>query len=546
MQANKTKTRPGKRPVRVLSDSESDDGDVWDWGLSDGQVSDWTDSDDDAPTSSSPEPTAEIEAAPPSPDGVYGPQLPQGVRIHNPRTGMYKMSFARGGKYYQKFSTDVAELQAWRVAKEDELDAAGVPAARKHTTSARQSMHPGVNWSAKDKRWRGSVHDRLATAAAGTPCQNITSRYVDEHACAAALAVLREAEEREFEAEIAVRVAADPTLLGGLERTPAKVVDAVVGTVYWNVEKQNKYRPYRAVVAGKTDATKQYARACELCAQVAHANPAKPEEGKRFCKQHGGGKRCVGCDPTPNAEVCPSDSGVPTGNRNIYDGRCAKCFCVAFPNDPRAERARKCIHVRERTVMAFVKKAFSEHNWIFDKTVGMRLIGGRSTRERPDARTTVADRVLIVEVDEYSHRGYGCASERAREESFFLQFKGKTVIMIRFNPDGYVDYDGKRHPSCFTPPSKEIGEVHVHPKQAAQWEHRLETLAAAMRTALDPSIPVPPPAPNRHIHVVELFYDNVAATPEEKRLLQAQRKNKVIGKRKRACAEAAAGSGVAG
>jgi hypothetical protein len=266
-------------------------------------------------------------------------------------------------------------------------------------------------------------------------------------------------------------------------------------------------------------------------------NPAKPEELARLCHKHGGGARCVGCDPVDNAEVCPSDFSVHTGNADVYDGRCAKCFCVAFPNDPRAVRARKCIHVRENTVMAFVKKAFPDYNWAFDKTIGMRLRG--HLRYRPDARATVADRVLIVEVDEYSHRGYGCAKEREREKSFFDQFKGKDVIMLRFNPDGYVDYKGTKHPSCFTPPTKDTGEVHVHPKQAKQWEHRLEELAKAIRTAVDPSIPVPPPAEDRLIHVVELFYDDVLATPEEKRLLQAQRKNKTIGKRKRECGEAA-------
>ena len=166
--------------------------------------------------------------------------------------------------------------------------------------------------------------------------------------CKACARGLADADER-----YAKCVEEQPELFAGLERAPASAADAVRGRVYWHVDKRSKYVPYRAIVANRF----RYAHACEKCAQFASTNPAKREEGRRFCIQHGGGKRCVGCDPTPNAEPCPEDVGVQLGKRDVYDGRCAKCFCAAFPNDPRTERARKCIHVREQTVRAFLEKA---------------------------------------------------------------------------------------------------------------------------------------------------------------------------------------------
>ena len=147
--------------------------------------------------------------------------------------------------------------------------------------------------------------------------------------------------------------------------------------------------------------------------------------------------------------------------------------------------------------------------------------------------------MILVEIDEESHRPYSCSLERARETAFYRhRSKGVTIVMIRFNPDAYVDYVGKNHPSCFKY-NKVSGTVVVNPAQKAQWTARCETLVATVAYFLDPLEYVPTPeeaGQDRLILTTELFYDDIADMPEAERDKVLARK-KVIGKKRKREAE---------
>ena len=93
---------------------------------------------------------------------------PKGVTF-NKKSGKYYMRFTRGGKqYFSTLSMDMDFLVRWRVDKEAELDAEGVPATRVHkerTPAERQSATPGVVWKSRCKKWEGRCVDRLGSAA---------------------------------------------------------------------------------------------------------------------------------------------------------------------------------------------------------------------------------------------------------------------------------------------------------------------------------------------------------------------------------------------
>jgi hypothetical protein len=458
-------------------------------------------------------------------EAVEAPTLPPGVRLDNAKTGHYLIEFKRGGKHYHKGGKDVGALVAWRVAKNAELDAQGAPPTQKRTTQERQSKHSNVNWDNARKKWQGRALNRL------TGKLESTKYYDDDDACFEALKVLQDRLTNEFEAEVAKRKAANP-LLDGLPRAPAKAKDAVERTVYWHVScnTKTKYAPYRVVKVGG-----QYKIACEECNQQALPN-AKGGEA-RLCKTHGGGRRCSGT--VGGDGECPLGFAVNAGERDIYDGRCVRCFCASFPNDERAKRACGWVHAKENAVRKVLERAFPDYNWTFDKSFTSRtFVVGVNTRFRPDARAARGDRVIIVEIDEHSHRSYLCAKEREREQSFVLQNRSKTVVMVRFNPDAYTDYSGARRPSCFTSATAEHPTVHVPPKQKKQWEKRCKELVDAVRALADPKFELPPKQEDRPLLICELFYDHVNATPEDKRVEKALRANKALGKRKRALREA--------
>ena len=190
------------------------------------------------------------------------------------------------------------------------------------------------------------------------------------------------------------------------------------------------------------------------------------------------------------------------------------------------------MHAKEREVVKELKKCFPDYNWVFDKTFPHRIVA-RGTRCRPDARFKRRDRVIIVEIDEHSHRSYLCSKEREREESFVRQNRKKTVVMIRFNPDAYTDYSGNRIPSCFTAATKDKQIVHVPDKQKAQWKRRLAELVRTIETLADPEFELPPKQEDRPLLVCELFYDNVNATPEDERVAATVEAYKAANRRKR-------------
>jgi hypothetical protein len=429
--------------------------------------------------------------------------LPKG--IHKKKNNTYALSIRRNGKRLRKVGKNIPYLLSLAKAWHAELDRQGVPPTRVQKKAEFQSSVPGVRW--KWKKWGGSIYDRLLMKHIRT------SSYENEDDCIKQVETLYAQEKKDFETEIERRIHNDPFVCH-LERAPADVTHALRNTVYCLVNSNTKYQPIRAVKSGNS-----FKKACEKCHQGAKTD----RNGiTRFCIQHGGGYRCL-------YDLCPYNVSVK--RNNVYDGYCVRCFCSLNKNDERAIKARGYIHAKEQEVKKHLQDSFPQYLWTFDKvyndsTGKNRMVG----RFRPDARTTCEDRVLIVEVDEDSHGSYMCSKEREREESFVAQAGQKTVVLIRFNPDKYVDFDGKTHPSCFKM-SKEECIVSVNPTQKTQWAKRIEALKATISYILNPTHELPPNLEDRPCLTIELFYDNISDQPETERIKILKQGLKEIGKR---------------
>jgi len=231
------------------------------------------------------------------------------------------------------------------------------------------------------------------------------------------------------------------------------------------------------------------------------------------CGPHGGGRRCLGAPGVDGG--CPNDCAVCTDK---YKGMCVRCFCVAKPNDTRATGAMSYFQAKEQTVRVFLRNAFPEYEWTFDSVWSRRGAFEGHPKYRPDGRTTIADRVIIVEVDEHSHASYKCGKERTREADFVATAAslGRVIVLLRLNPDGYTDEHGVYFPTCFKL-SKKSGKVTVDPKQQTQWDGRLAEFGERVRFFLDPSNPVPPPQYERACYTQEFSYRDVAGNAAKKR-----------------------------
>jgi hypothetical protein len=441
-----------------------------------------------------------------------------------------RIALNRAAQHFKKVGLNPLELAEAGAAWHAKLDAEGVAPTRELKPAVWKS-NLGVSW-VKYGSWEGHVHDRLASAAAGKQRIRTTKgRYRTKDSdveCAAEKATLVKQENDEYEADIAKRVAANP-LLAGLPRAGA-TTGVERNVVHWNIAGKTKHSPYRVVVGSNGKHGLGWFRACDRCANHAYdADCNSNTAAAHLCVLHGGGRRC----PGTNAGDGNCLFGTAIGRTDPYDGRCMHCFCADQPEHPKAIAARSHLHAREQAVVAVLKKAFPGYNWTFDKSYHPKTFL-RGMRFRPDARTRVGDRVVLVEIDEDSHRSYLCAKEREREASFVATAgRESTVVMIRFNPDKYVDYAGKKWPTCFL-------QTTVNPKQQKQWQHRVDTLVDTIRHVCDPDSALPPKQEERPCLMIELFYDNITKTPEEERTAAAAKRNIALNAAKKRAVEAAA------
>jgi hypothetical protein len=121
-----------------------------------------------------------------------------------------------------------------------------------------------------------------------------------------------------------------------------------------------------------------------------------------------------------------------------YSHYCTKCFEKNFPDDPRTLMIRKNSH--ELVVKRYLSKEFNQfiHNtslWTGQPNC--------SCRRRIDFRWLLGNTLLCVEVDEDQHKYRNKADELLRYDDLMMLHGGK-FIFIRFNPDLYIDSEGKR------------------------------------------------------------------------------------------------------
>jgi hypothetical protein len=282
---------------------------------------------------------------------------------------------------------------------------------------------------------------------------------------------------------------------------------------HWTTNQQDEYRPW-LVVKGP----KGFHPACQHVGCDSQAQGDGRGGKATVCVPHGGGLRCLGAPGVDGVVgVCPLGCQLNSGLNGKYEGMCVRCFCVAKPDDALAINANQYFQAKEQTTREFIEKVFPDYEWTFD--TAWKKHGAFEGRRlfRPDARTMIADRVIIIEVDENSHAGYDCAKERERESDFVATAAslGRIVVLLRLNPDGYTDEHGKHFSTCFK--LSKSGKVTVDPAQQKQWDRRLAELGERVRFFLDPSNPVPPPQSERPCYTEEFSYRDVAGNAAKKR-----------------------------
>ncbi len=86
----------------------------------------------------------------------------------------------------------------------------------------------------------------------------------------------------------------------------------------------------------------------------------------------------------------------------------------------------------------------NEQNILINK----KISAGSSTY-RPDLLITLTNLNIIIEIDERQHSIYNKIKEKNRIEEIFKDLNNKSLIVIRLNPDKYINIDGVKKKSIF-------------------------------------------------------------------------------------------------
>ena len=169
--------------------------------------------------------------------------------------------------------------------------------------------------------------------------------------------------------------------------------------------------------------------------------------------------------------------------RKDYDGHCAQCFSHVFPDSPKI----RMFKTKERAVKDFLVSKWPDSIITHDKAVDC-------FKFRPDFVIELGSHTIVVEVDEFQHERYDTSCENKRLMSIFRGLGDRPMIMIRFNPDKYIDETGKKIQGCW----QGSGLV----RKGVEWDRRLRELEKTIEKWWHMT-------PGKEVTIERLFYDGL-------------------------------------
>ncbi len=172
---------------------------------------------------------------------------------------------------------------------------------------------------------------------------------------------------------------------------------------------------------------------------------------------------------------------------NCYKGYCAYCFVNTFPEEAKNTKMRNC---REIYIIQCIMKSIPGKNFIFNKKIN---------NARPDIILKLENQILIIEIDENQHKNYSNECETQRINELYCDLDYKNIVLIRFNPDTYIDSFKKKKESCFI--SNNEGKYILNSKQKKEYEIRINKLCDTINYYIKNQISEP-------LKIINLFFDN--------------------------------------
>lgn len=170
----------------------------------------------------------------------------------------------------------------------------------------------------------------------------------------------------------------------------------------------------------------------QICKHSNIKSQCKECGGTRICVHSKRRSECIECKPEISCRICKSI--LP----RKYKPYCFRCFCYVNPDSEVATKYK----LKETYIVDRIRDTFPKLEFVYNK----RIDGGCSSR-MPDLYLDCGTHNLVVEIDENQHSNYSCENKRIME--LFQDGGSIPLVVIRFNPDTYIENEEKQIP-CFS------------------------------------------------------------------------------------------------
>ena len=185
---------------------------------------------------------------------------------------------------------------------------------------------------------------------------------------------------------------------------------------------------------------------------------------KSKCKECG---ICPHCRQKRQCYICSPNSPVFCISCHLfwvgtYKPYCRSCYYAEHPDEAPPNRYMKKELALRESLSSFLGPYTPQFNKVISNTCGIL--------SRPDIFLELKKHCIVIECDEDQHKGqtYIPECENARNNNLTYICGEKPLVVIRFNPDSYIDEE--KHPSCFT--VTKTGLL-LHPER---WDERINEL----------------------------------------------------------------------
>ena len=236
----------------------------------------------------------------------------------------------------------------------------------------------------------------------------------------------------------------------------------------------------------------EHGRQRSLCKECGGGSICEHNRVRSRCATCGGGSicehgrlrpQCIQCEGSQICRICKSKKG-----NTKYDKLCVTC---AIHEGHIVKRNYK---TKELSMVEFITE-HTKVDWTNDKAYDLGC-----SKKRPDMVCDLGSHILIIECDENKHKhgDYSCENKRIMElsQDFSENNIHRPIVVIRFNPDTYIDSNNQKIESCWKAGKDGILRI----KNKEHWYLRLNKLLDIIHHYLANK-------PTKDINFEYLFYD---------------------------------------